>query len=63
LGVFFAWGGSFPSPEAGGAPGDVAAVAAVQEEVGDFGGARVATFALEPAIAIAVDVTHATDVP
>src|SRR5439155_13308557 len=46
----------------GGAPGDVAGVAVVQEEVGDFAGARTAAFELEPAVAIAVDVTHATDV-
>jgi putative aminopeptidase FrvX len=49
--------------EAGGAAGDVAAVAAVQEEVGDFGGARTTVFALEPAVAIVVDVTFATDIP
>jgi putative aminopeptidase FrvX len=49
--------------EAGGAPGDVAAVAAVQEEVGDFGGARTIAFSLEPAVAIVVDVTYATDIP
>jgi endoglucanase len=48
--------------EAGGAPGDVAGLAVVQEEVGDFAGARAATYELEPAVAIAVDVTHATDV-
>ncbi len=48
--------------EQGGAPGDVAGVAVVQEEVGDFAGARTAAFGLEPAVAIAVDVTHATDV-
>jgi endoglucanase len=48
---------------AGGAPGDVAAVAAVQEEVGDFGGARTSVFALDPQVALAVDVTDATDVP
>jgi putative aminopeptidase FrvX len=46
----------------GGAPGDVAALAVVQEEVGDFAGARTAAYVLEPAIAIAVDVTHATDI-
>ena len=46
----------------GGAPGDVAGVAAVQEEVGDFAGSRAAAFELQPAIAVAVDVTHATDV-
>ena len=63
LGAFVALETARLVAEAGGAPGEVAAVAAVQEEVGDFGGARVATFALEPAIAIAVDVTHSTDVP
>src|SRR5438105_7269750 len=46
----------------GGAPGDVAALAVVQEEVGDFAGARTAAYVLEPAVAIAVDVTHATDI-
>jgi endoglucanase len=48
--------------EAGGAAGDVAGVAVVQEEVGDFAGARAMAFELQPAVAIAVDVTHATDV-
>jgi putative aminopeptidase FrvX len=48
--------------EAGGAPGDVAGLAVVQEEVGDFAGARAAAFELQPAVAIAVDVTHATDI-
>jgi endoglucanase len=48
--------------EAGGTPGDVAGMAVVQEEVGDFAGARTAAFQLEPAVAIAVDVTHATDI-
>jgi putative aminopeptidase FrvX len=48
--------------EKGGAPGDVIAVAAVQEEVGDFAGSRTTAFATEPDIALAVDVTHATDV-
>ena len=47
---------------AGGAPGDVAGVAVVQEEVGDFAGSRTAAYELRPAVAIAVDVTHATDV-
>src|SRR5204863_297350 len=46
----------------GGAPGDVAGLAAVQEEVGDFAGSRTAAFELEPAVAIAVDVNHSTDV-
>jgi putative aminopeptidase FrvX len=48
--------------EAGGAPGEVAGLAVVQEEVGDYAGARAAAFELRPAVAIAVDVTHATDV-
>ena len=48
--------------ESGGSPGDFIAVAAVQEEVGDFAGSRTAAFATEPQVAIAVDVTHANDV-
>ena len=48
--------------EAGGAPGDVIAVAAVLEEVGDFAGARTAAFKIKPDVAVAIDVTHATDV-
>ena len=46
-----------------GAPGEVVAVATVEEETGDFMGARTAAFAVEPAVAIAVDVTWASDVP
>jgi endoglucanase len=48
--------------EEGGAPGDVAALGVVQEEI-TFAGARTSAFALEPDVAIAVDVTHATDAP
>ena len=48
--------------ERGGAPGDFIAVAAAQEEVGDFAGSRTAAFATEPQVALAVDVTHANDV-
>ncbi len=48
--------------EAGGAPGDVIAVAAVQEETG-FAGSRTIAYRLEPDVAIAVDVTFATDQP
>ena len=48
--------------EEGGAPGDVAALGVVQEEI-TFGGARTSAFALQPDVAIAVDVTHATDAP
>jgi endoglucanase len=47
--------------EVGGAPGDVIAVAAVQEEVGDFAGSRTAAFAIEPDLAVAIDVTHTSD--
>ncbi len=42
--------------------GSFAAVAAVQEEIGLFG-ARTAAFEVRPDIAVAVDVTHATDAP
>ena len=48
--------------EAGDAQVDVVAVAAVAEEVGYFG-ARTAAFSLDPHVAVAVDVTWATDVP
>jgi endoglucanase len=48
--------------ERGGSPGDVIAVAAVQEEVGDFAGSRTTAFATEPEVAIAIDVTRATDI-
>ncbi len=48
--------------DAGGAAGDVAAVAAVQEEI-TFAGSRTTAFSLDPAVAIAVDVTFATDQP
>jgi len=48
--------------EAGGAEWETAAVAAAQEEI-TFGGSRTSAFALEPAAAIVVDVTHATDAP
>jgi putative aminopeptidase FrvX len=41
---------------------DVVAVAAVQEEIGLYG-ARVAAFGLDPQVALAIDVTPATDVP
>jgi endoglucanase len=48
--------------EAGGAPGDVLALAVVQEETG-FAGSRTSAFAHSPDVAIAVDVTFATDQP
>jgi endoglucanase len=46
----------------GGGPGDVAALAVVQEEVGDFAGARTTSYSLRPDVVVAVDVTRATDV-
>jgi endoglucanase len=48
--------------EAGGAPGDVVALAVAQEET-TFAGARTSAFSLEPDLAIVVDVTFATDQP
>ena len=48
--------------ERGGLRGQVAAVAAVQEEIGSKG-AHTTAFSLDPDLAIAVDVTHATDAP
>jgi endoglucanase len=63
LGAYVALESARRVAEAGGAPGEVAAVAAVQEEVGDFAGARTTVFALDPQVALAVDVTGATDIP
>jgi putative aminopeptidase FrvX len=48
--------------EGGGAPGDVVALAVAQEET-TFAGSRTSAFALEPDLAIVVDVTFATDQP
>jgi putative aminopeptidase FrvX len=42
---------------------DVAAVASVGEEAGDFSGARTVIHGLEPDVVVVVDVTPATDVP
>jgi endoglucanase len=47
---------------AGGAPGDVLALAVTQEETG-FAGARTSAFKHKPDVAVVVDVTHATDQP
>ena len=62
LGCYIAYEAARLVAEAGGAPGDVAALAVAQEEI-TFGGARTTAFTLEPAVAIAVDVTFATDAP
>src|SRR5437763_9021960 len=63
LGAYVALEAARLVAERGGAPGEVVAVAAVQEEVGDFGGARTTVFALDPQVGLAGDVTGATDVP
>jgi putative aminopeptidase FrvX len=47
---------------AGGAEWELVAAAAAQEEI-TFGGSRTSAFALRPAAAIVIDVTHATDTP
>jgi putative aminopeptidase FrvX len=62
LGAFVALEAARAVSEAGSAPGDVIAVASVQEEVGVYG-ARAAAFALEPQVGLAVDITPSTDVP
>ena len=62
LGAYIALEAARLVHEAGGAPGDVVAVAAVQEEI-TFGGSRTSAHALDPDVAIVVDVTHATDAP
>jgi endoglucanase len=62
LGCFVALEAARLVAEAGGAPGDVVAVAGVQEEI-TFGGAQTTAYRVQPDVAIVVDVTHATDVP
>jgi putative aminopeptidase FrvX len=62
LGCFVALEAARIVAEAGGAPGDVAAVAVAQEEI-SFGGAHTTAYTLRPDIAIVVDVTFATDAP
>jgi putative aminopeptidase FrvX len=47
---------------AGGAPGDVIAMAVVQEET-TFAGSRTSAFAKQPDVAVVVDLTFATDQP
>ncbi len=62
LGAYVALESLRRAHERGQMVGSFAAVAAVQEEIGLFG-ARTAAFEVRPDIAIAVDVTHATDAP
>jgi endoglucanase len=62
LGCYVAYEAARLVAEAGGATGDVVAVAAVQEEI-TFAGARTVAHSLRPDVALVVDVTHATDAP
>jgi putative aminopeptidase FrvX len=62
LGAYVALESARRVAEAGDAQVDVVAVAAVQEELGYYG-ARTAAFSLDPDVALAIDVTYATDVP
>jgi len=62
IGCYVAYEAARLVKEAGGAPGDVCAVAVSQEEV-TFGGAHTTAFALRPDIAIVVDVTFETAQP
>ena len=61
LGAYIALESARRAAEAG-APGDVVAIAAAQEEIGCHG-ARTAVFALEPDLALVFDVTTASDSP
>jgi putative aminopeptidase FrvX len=62
LGAYVALEAARLVADAGGAPGEVAAVAPVQEEI-TFAGSRTSAYALAPGVAVVVDVTHATDAP
>ena len=62
LGCYVAYEAARLVADAGGAAGDVVAVAAVQEET-TFGGSTTTAYSLRPDVAIVVDVTHATDAP
>ncbi len=48
--------------ESGGSPGEVIALAVAQEET-TFAGSRTSAFAHNPAVAVVIDVTYATDQP
>jgi endoglucanase len=62
LGAYVAYEAARLVAEAGGAPGDVCAVANTQEETVLLG-ATTTAFSLEPDVAVVIDVTHATDAP
>jgi len=62
LGAYVAYEAARLVSEAGGAPGGVAAVAAVQEEI-NLAGAATSAFSLEPDVALVVDVTFETTQP
>jgi putative aminopeptidase FrvX len=62
LGVYVALEVARRVADAGGGAGPVAAVAAVQEEIGALGAVAMA-YGLEPDVAIVVDVTHSSDAP
>jgi putative aminopeptidase FrvX len=62
LGAYVAYEAARLVADAGGAPGPVAAVAAVQEEI-NLAGAATTAFSLEPDVAIVVDVTFETTQP
>jgi putative aminopeptidase FrvX len=62
LGVYVALEALRQVERSGALKGGMAAVAAVQEEIGSKG-AVTTSFSLQPDLAIAVDVTHATDAP
>jgi len=62
LGAYAAYEAARLVADAGGAPGPIAAVAAVQEEI-NLAGAATSAFSLEPDVAIVVDVTFETTQP
>ena len=62
LGCYVAYEAARLVAEGGGAPGDVVAVAAVQEET-TFGGSATTAYSLRPDVAVIVDVTHETGTP
>jgi endoglucanase len=62
LGAYVALEAARMIAEAGGAPGDVCAIANTQEET-NFTGSVTTAFSLQPDVALVIDVTHATDAP